>query len=199
MSRFPEELQVDAVKFMTETERDNLLVGARDAGLLVFSKFLMPGLSELKTLCGLEGIPTKEDLFLAWGQGVLKDPENKWFKGVLTDAYTRGDKDFFICYGNLSKQKKVPFPRVEMWLIMNWITRGKASLYENLCLWSDKALAQYFKACMKCSHDEASFRKMRQRLKLRKSKSIWIKGFELSRDGKRCKLIFGKLPDALSP
>lgn len=192
MSRFPEEQQIKALSFMTKRERDILLVGARDAGGRVAVKFWMPGLPELKRL---KGIPTKEDYFFAFAQwcfkgGGIKGPRSKWHQQVVQEANDRGDTKFLIRLGKFLHQGEVPIPLAELWLTSFWIRRGKASFYENLCLWSDKALAEYLNNCLNSSYEEPSFRKMRQRLKLGKSKFIVINGHEKRSDGKGYRLIF---------
>jgi hypothetical protein len=108
----------------------------------------------------------------------------------MKEAVDRGDVKFLSRATKFLSQKEVPLPLAEFWLTRFWITRGKASFYENLCLWSDKALADYFKTMSISKSSEASLRKMRQRLKLKKSKFIVINGHGETRDRKGYRLFY---------
>lgn len=187
MSRFPKEQQIEALWFMTKREQHILLIGARDAFRFVAGKFLMPGLPELKRL---ERISTMEDYFFTFAQWAIAKSEV--LKTVHKEAVDRSDVLFLKQAANYLSQKEVPIPLAELWLASFWIRPGKASFYENLCLWTDKALTDYFKAMSISKCSEASLRKMRQRLKLKKSKSIVINGYGKKPGRKGYRLFFKK-------
>ena len=176
--------KLNPLQYITDDELFCLGVGATEAYDLLTLKIKYPGLAELNLSS------TKKDVFFATLVGNCSPIKDDWHKEEIKAALNQDDFiQFSRRIGKLGSRKPIELPFEEMLLITFWTRPTEASAFENLCFWSDEALTHYFNLQLhRQKWSGESFRKMRQRLKLKKASVTVIKGIEKNATGFR--LIF---------